>query len=65
LPIAHQVRPVLHIGSYRMLLKVRNKVPQPRPLAIAEFKTLQMHLTKIALRISETTMRVRIASPGP
>jgi hypothetical protein len=60
-PLANQVRLVLHTGAYWLLLKVRDKIPQRQPLAIAEFKTLQMHLIKIAARISETATRVRIA----
>ena len=60
-PLANQVRLVLHTGAYWLLLKVRDAIPKPQPLAVAEFKTLQMHLIKIAARISETATRVRIA----
>ena len=60
-PLANQVRLLLHTGAYWLLLKVRDAIPQPQPLAVAEFKTLQMHLIKIAARISETATRVRIA----
>ena len=60
-PLANQVRLVLHTGAYWLLLKVRDKIPKPQPLAVAEFKTLQMRLIKIAARISETATRVRIA----
>jgi hypothetical protein len=59
-PLANQVRLVLHTDAY-WLLKVRDTIPKPQPLAIAEFKTLQIHLIKIAARISETATRVRIA----
>ncbi len=60
-PLANQVRLVLHTGAYWLLLKVRDAIPKPQPLAVAEFKTLQMHLVKIAARISETATRVRVA----
>ena len=60
-PLANQVRLVLHTGAYWLLLKVRDTIPKPQPLAIAEFKTLQMRLIKIAARISETATRVRVA----
>jgi Transposase DDE domain group 1 len=60
-PLANQVRLVLHTSAYWLLLKVRDTIPKPQPLAVAEFKTLQMRLIKIAARISETATRVRIA----
>ena len=60
-PLANQVRLVLHTGAYWLLLRVRDNIPKLQPLAVAEFKTLQMHLIKIAARISETATRVRIA----
>jgi DDE family transposase len=60
-PLANQVRLVLHTGAYWLLLKVRDNIPKPQPLAVAEFKTLQMRLIKIAARITETATRVRIA----
>jgi hypothetical protein len=60
-PLANQVRLVLHTSAYWLLLKVRDTIPKPQPLAVAEFKTLQMRLIKIGARISETATRVRIA----
>ena len=60
-PLANQVRLLLHTGAYWLLLKVRDAIPKPQPLAVAEFKTLQMCLIKIAARISETATRVRVA----
>jgi hypothetical protein len=60
-PLANQVRLLLHTGAYWLLLKVRDNIPKPQPLAVAEFKTLQMRLIKIAARISETATRVRVA----
>ena len=60
-PIANQVRLVLHTGAYWLMLKLRDAIPQPQPLARAEFTTLRMRLLKIAARITETASRVRIA----
>jgi hypothetical protein len=60
-PLANQVRLVLHTAAYWLLLRVRDSIPKHQPLAVAEFKTLQMHLVKIAARIIETASRVRVA----
>ena len=60
-PLANQVRLVLHTAAYWLLLKVRDNIPKPQPLAIAEFKTIQMCLIKIAARITEAATRVRVA----
>jgi len=60
-PLANQVRLLLHTGAYWLLLKVRDAIPQMQPLAVAEFKTIQLRLIKIAARITETTKRVRVA----
>jgi hypothetical protein len=60
-PLANQVRLVLHTAAYWVLLTVRDAIPKPQPLAVAQFKTLQMRLVKIAARITETATRVRIA----
>jgi hypothetical protein len=43
------------------MLKVRDAIPRPQPLATAEFTTLRMRLIKIAARIVETASRVRVA----
>jgi hypothetical protein len=60
-PLANQVRLVLHTGAYWLMLKVRDAIPRPQPLATAEFTTLRMRLIKIAARIVETASRVRVA----
>jgi hypothetical protein len=60
-PLANQVRLVLHTGAYWLMLKLRDGIPRPQPLATAEFTTLRMRLIKIAARIVETASRVRIA----
>ena len=60
-PLANQVRLVLHTGAYWLMLKLRDAIPRPQPLATAEFTTLRMRLIKIAARIIETASRVRVA----
>ena len=60
-PLANQVRLVLHTAAYWVLLTVRDAILRPQPLATAQFKTLQLHLIKIAARVTETATRVRIA----
>ncbi len=60
-PLANQVRLVLHTGAYWLMLALRDAIPRPQPLAVAEFTTLRLRLIKIAARITETASRVRIA----
>jgi hypothetical protein len=59
--LANQVRLVLHTAAYWLMLTVRDAIPKPQPLALAEFATLRARLLKIAARITETAARVRIA----
>ena len=47
------------------MLTVRDAIPKPQPLAVAEFATLRARLLKIAARITETATRVRIAFALP
>ena len=60
-PRANQVRLVLHTGAYWLMLKLRDAIPQPQPLARAEFTMLRVRLLKVAARVIETASRVRIA----
>src|SRR4051794_21988265 len=60
-PLANQVRLVLHTAAYWLMLKLREAIPRPQPLANAEFVTLRMRLIKIAARVIETASRVRLA----
>ncbi|HET7884417.1 MAG TPA: IS1380 family transposase [Acetobacteraceae bacterium] len=59
--LANQVRLILHTAAYWLMLTVRDAIPKPLPLALAEFATLRARLLKIAARVTETTSRVRIA----
>ncbi len=47
------------------MLTVRDAIPKARDLAKAEFATLRLRLIKIAVRVVETTSRVRLAFAGP
>jgi Transposase DDE domain group 1 len=60
-PLANQVRLVLHTAAYWLMLMLRDTIPKPQPLALAEFATLRARLLKIAARVIETATRVRIA----
>lgn len=59
--LANQVRLVLHTAAYWLMLTMRDAIPKPQPLALAEFATLRVRLLKLAARIIETATRVRIA----
>jgi Transposase DDE domain group 1 len=61
MPLANQVRLILHTAAYWLLLGVREAIPGPQPLATAEFTTLRLRLIKIGACITETATRVRIA----
>ena len=52
---------MLHTGACWLMLKLRDAIPKPQPLASAEFTTLRMRRLKIAARITEMATRVRIA----
>jgi hypothetical protein len=60
-PLANQMRLVLHTAAYWLMLAVRNVIPQPQPLANADFSTVRLRLLKIAVRIKETASRVKLA----
>jgi hypothetical protein len=60
-PLANQMRLILHTAAYRLVHAVRAAIPHPQPLARAEFVTLRLHLFKLAVRVSETATRVRLA----
>ena len=60
-PLANQMRLILHTAAYWLVHRVRAAIPQPQPLARAEFATIRLNLFKFAARISETATRVRLA----
>ena len=61
-PLANQMRLILHTAAYWLMLKVRGlAIPYMQPLASGEFSTIRLRLLKIAVRIKETTTRIKLA----
>ena len=60
-PLAKQMRLILHTAAYWLMRTVREAIPKPQPLASGEFSTIRLRLFKIAVRVRETTSRVRLA----
>jgi hypothetical protein len=58
---ANQMRLVLHTAAYWLVLAVREAIPKAHALATAEFATIRLRLLKIAVRVTETASRVRLA----
>ena len=59
--LANQMRLILHTAAYWLVHAVRAVIPPPQPLACAEFATIRLHLFKLAVRVSESATRVRLA----
>ena len=60
-PLANQMRLILHTAAYWLMLTVRDATPCMQPLASGEFSTIRLRLLKIAVRIKETTTRIKLA----
>ena len=60
-PLANQMRLTLHTAAYWLMRMVRDAIPRPQPLASGEFSTIRLRLLKIAVRVRETTSRIRLA----
>jgi len=60
-PLANQMRLILHTAAYWLMLTVRDAIPCMQPLASGEFSTIRLRLLKIAVRIKETTTRIKLA----
>lgn len=60
-PLANQMRLFLHTAAYWLMLELRDAIPKPHPLAVAEFATLREKLLKIGARIVETASRIQLA----
>ena len=43
------------------MLGLRDAIPKPHALAVAEFATLRLKLLKLGARVIETSSRVRLA----
>ena len=61
LPLANQMRLILHTAAYWLMVTLRDAIPKTHPLAKAEFNTLRLRVLKLAARVTETASRVRIA----
>ena len=55
------MRLILHTAAYWLMLTVRDAIPYMQPLASGEFSTIRLRLLKIAVRIKETTTRIKLA----
>jgi hypothetical protein len=60
---ANQVRLVLHTAAFWLMHAVRSAVPEPLPLAKAEFVTIRERLLKIGARVIEHVARIRVHLP--
>jgi DDE family transposase len=60
---ANQVRLVLHTAAFWLMHAVRSAVPEPHPLAKAEFVTIRERLLKIGARVIEHVARIRVHLP--
>src|SRR5580700_5772775 len=60
-PLANQMRLILHTAAYWLMMTVRDEIPYMQPLASGEFTTIRLRLLKIAVRIKETTTRIKLA----
>ena len=60
-PLANQMRLFLHTVAYWLMRVMQDAIPEPQPLANADFAGLRLRLLKLAVRIRETASRVRLA----
>jgi hypothetical protein len=60
-PLANQMRLILHTAAYWLMRVIQAAIPTGEPLASAEFFTLRLRLLKVAVRVRETTSRIRLA----
>ncbi|WP_036285733.1 IS1380 family transposase [Methylocystis sp. ATCC 49242] len=60
-PLANQMRLFLHTAAYWLMPELRDAIPKPHPLAVAEFATLREKLLKIGARVVETATRISLA----
>jgi hypothetical protein len=62
--IANQFRLVLHTAAYWLLHQLRALAPRRSGWDRVEFTTLRSRLIKIAVRVVETTARIRLSLPS-
>jgi hypothetical protein len=61
LPLANQMRLILHTAAYWLMRTIRDTIPKQQVLGHAEFSTIRLRLLKVAVRIRETASRIRLA----
>jgi hypothetical protein len=55
------MRLILHTAAYWLVQAVRDASPKSEALASREFSTIRLRLLKVAVRVRETAIRVRLA----
>ena len=60
-PLANQMRLILHTVAYWLMRTIRTAIPKGEALASGEFSTIRLRLLKVAVRVRETSSRVRLA----
>lgn len=60
-PLANQTRLILHTAAYWLVRSIQGAIPRGEALASGEFSTIRSRLLKIAVRVRETTSRIRLA----
>jgi hypothetical protein len=60
-PLANQMRLILHTAAYWLMRVIQAAVPKSEPLAKGDFSTIRLRLLKVAVRVRETTSRIRLA----
>jgi hypothetical protein len=59
--LANQMRLVLRTAAYWLVGTIQTAVLPGEPLAAAEFSAIRLRLLKVAVRVRETTNRIRLA----
>lgn len=61
---ANQFRLFLHLAAYWLLWRLRALIPARSRWRKAEFRTLRLHLIRVAARVVELKTRIRVHLPG-
>ena len=60
-PLANQMRLILHTAAYRLVRTIQAAIPRRETLSGADFSSIRLRLSKIAVRVRETESRIRLA----
>ena len=60
-PLANQMRLILHTAAFWLVRIIRDAILKHEPLASGEFSTIRLRLLKVAVRVRETTTRIKLA----